>query len=71
MDVKHKLEQEIDEAWEQFSRIAQEEEDDDYSDAMQSMERTGAEGYAEGLERAYRLLYDETYITKVEIHEAH
>jgi hypothetical protein len=39
------------------SAIAKEEEDGGYSDAMLSMDRTRAEGYAEGLQAAYTLIY--------------
>ena len=61
MTVKDKLKQDIDKAWDEFNEIAQEEEEDDYSDAMVSMERTRAEGYAEGLQYAWELMYDEEY----------
>ena len=50
-----------DNAWKEFSEIAKEEEEDGYSDAMVSMERTYAEGYAEALSVAYFLIYDEQY----------
>jgi hypothetical protein len=51
----------IDDAWKEFSEIAKEEEEDDYGDAMVSMERSYAEGYAEALSVAYFLIYDEQY----------
>jgi len=62
--VKATLEEEIDEAWHIFNKIATEEEEDDYSDAMQSMERTEANGFAVGLERAYYILFNERYTPK-------
>jgi hypothetical protein len=51
----------IDDAWKEYTDIAREEEDDDYSDAMVSIERSYAEGYAEALSVAYFLIYDEQY----------
>ena len=64
MTPQEMLEAMIDTAWQEFSEIAKEEEDDDYSDAMVSMDRTRAEGYAEGLEAAYSLIYDKQYTPK-------
>ena len=61
MTVKDKLKQDIDKAWDEYNEIAAEEEDDGYSDAMLSMDRTRAEGYAEGLQYAWELMYDESY----------
>ena len=62
MTPQQMLEQMIDKAWQNFSEIAQAEEEDDYSDAMVSMERTEANGYAEGLSDAYRLIFGVGYI---------
>ena len=62
------LEQVIDSAWNDFAEIAKEEEEDDYSDAMLSMERTRAEGFAEGLATAYHLVYDKEYTPKENPH---
>ena len=64
MTSQEMLEQVIDSAWNDFSQIAKEEEEDDYSDAMLSMERTRAEGFAEGLATAYNLVYDKEYTPK-------
>jgi hypothetical protein len=61
MSIKDKLKQDIHKAWDEFNEIAAEEEEDGYSDAMVSMDRTRAEGYAEGLQYAWELMYDETY----------
>lgn len=61
MTVKEKLKADIDAAWKQYDEIAAEEEEDGYSDAMVSMDRTRAEGYAEGLQVAYELIYEEEY----------
>ena len=62
MTPQEMLEQMIDTAWADFSEIAKAEEEDDYSDAMVSMDRTRAEGFAEGLATAYNLVYDKEYI---------
>ena len=64
MTPQQMLEEMIDSAWQEFAEIAQEEEDGDYSDAMLSMDRTRAEGYAEGLAAAYHLVYDKEYTPK-------
>jgi hypothetical protein len=61
---KLKLESLIDSAWENFAEISADEEADDYSDAMLSMERTEAQGYAEGLSVAYEIIFGEAYIPK-------
>ena len=47
-----------------YLKIEKEEREDDYSDAMLSMERTEAQGYAEGLSVAYELIFGEAYIPK-------
>lgn len=67
MTPQEMLEQMIDNAWTDFNEIAQAEEEDDYSDAMVSMERTEAQGYAEGLSMAYNLVYNKVYTPKVAI----
>jgi hypothetical protein len=61
MTVKDKLKEDIHKAWDEYNEIAAEEEEDGYSDAMLSMDRTRAEGYAEGLQYAWEVMYDETY----------
>jgi hypothetical protein len=61
MTSQEMLEQLIDEAWQDFLTIAKEEKEDGYSDAMVSMDRTRAEGFAEGLQLAYRLVFDTDY----------
>lgn len=48
-------------AWEEFEKIATEEEEGGFDDAMLSMDRTRAEGYAEGLGMAYYIFYKEEY----------
>ena len=60
-DLQIKMRESIKIALEQFSEIAQEEEDGDYSDAMLSMDRTRAEGYADGLLSAYYQVFGESY----------
>lgn len=67
MNSQQQLEHDIEEAWATYVEIATEEEEDEYSDAMVSMERTRAEGYAEGLEHAYYIIYKERYETKLEV----
>lgn len=68
MTPQEMLEEMIDSAWNDFSEIAKEEEDDGYSDAMLSMDRTRAEGFAEGLATAYHLVYDKEYTPKENPH---
>jgi hypothetical protein len=60
-ELKIKMRESIKIALEQFAEIAQEEEDGDYSDAMLSMDRTRAEGYADGLLSAYYQVFGESY----------
>lgn len=67
MTPQEMLKQMIDKAWIQFSEIAKEEEEDDYSDAMLSMDRTRAEGYAEGLSSAYSIIFNEEYLPEIEV----
>ena len=67
MTPQQMLEEMIDKATLDFLRIAKEEEDDDYSDAMQSMERTEAYGFAEGLSVAYHVIFDKEYVSPVEL----
>jgi hypothetical protein len=68
MTPQKMLEEMIDSAWNDFAQIAKEEEEDDYSDAMLSMDRTRAEGFAEGLATAYHLVYDKEYTPKENPH---
>jgi hypothetical protein len=67
MTPQQMLEQMIDKATLDFLEIAKEEEDDGYSDAMQSMERTEASGFVEGLSVAYHIIFDKEYISPVEL----
>jgi hypothetical protein len=67
MTPQQMLEQMIDKATLDFLQIAKEEEDDGYSDAMQSMERTEASGFVEGLSVAYHMIFDKEYISPVEL----
>ena len=67
MTPQQMLEQMIDKATLDFLEIAKEEEDDGYSDAMQSMERTEANGFVEGLSVAYHIIFDKEYISPVEL----
>ena len=61
MTPQQMLEQIIDAAWADFSEIARAEEEDGYSDAMVSMDRTRAEGFADGLLSAYYQVFGESY----------
>jgi hypothetical protein len=67
MTPQEMLEQMIDKATLDFLEIAKEEEDDDYSDAMQSMERTEASGFVDGLSAAYYIIYDKEYASPVSL----
>jgi hypothetical protein len=69
MNPQQMLEQMIDKATLDFLEIAKAEEEDDYSDAMVSMERTEASGYVDGLSAAYHLIFDKQYISPVELAE--
>ena len=42
----------------EYQRLYQEEADNDFSDAMESMERKYAEGWADALTMMYKLTYD-------------
>jgi hypothetical protein len=67
MTPQEMLEQMIDKATLEFLEIANEEEEDGYSNAMLSMERTEADGYVQGLSAAYHLIFDKEYISPVEV----
>ena len=69
MTPKEMLEQMIDKATLEFLKVAKEEEDGEYSDAMLSMERTEADGYVQGLSSAYYVIFDKQYISTVELSE--
>ena len=67
MTPQQMLEQMIDKATLDFSEIAKEEEEGDYSDAMLSMERTEANGFLEGLSVAYHIIFDKEYLPQMEL----
>jgi hypothetical protein len=67
MTPQEMLEQMIDKATLDFSEIAKEEEEGDYSDAMLSMERTEANGFLEGLSVAYHIIFDKEYLPQIEL----
>ena len=67
MTPQQMLEQMIDKATLDFLEIASQEEDDGFSDAMLSMERTEANGFVEGLSVAYHIIFDKEYISPVEL----
>ena len=67
MTPQEMLRQNIQEAWNEFAEIAKEEEEGDFGDAMLSMDRTHAEGRAEGLSYAYFLIFDEEYRPEIEV----
>jgi hypothetical protein len=67
MTPQEMLEHLIDKASLDFLEIAKAEEEDDYSDAMVSMERTEADGFLQGLQVAYQLIFDKEYISPVSL----
>jgi len=69
MKPQEMLESMIDNAWTDFNEIAQAEEEDGYSDAMQSMERTEAQGFVDGLSAAYYIIYDKEYNSQIALDE--
>jgi hypothetical protein len=69
MTPQEMLEQMIDKATLAFLEISKEEEENDYGDAMQSMERTEAQGWLDGLSSAYSVVYGKEYNSTVELPE--
>lgn len=69
MTPQEMLEEMIDKATLNFLEIAKEEEDGDYSDAMLSMERTEASGFADGLSVAYHVIFDKEYVSNVSLEQ--
>jgi hypothetical protein len=69
MTPQEMLEQMIDKATLDFIEISKEEEEDGYSDAMQSMERTEAQGFVDGLSAAYYIIYDKEYNSSIALDE--
>ena len=69
MTAQEMLEQLIDNATKDFIEIAKAEEEDDYSDAMVSMERTEADGFLQGLSVAYHIIFDKEYISPISLEE--
>jgi len=69
MTAQEMLEQLIDNATKDFIEIAKAEEDDGYSDAMVSMERTEADGFLQGLSVAYHIIFDKEYISPISLEE--
>jgi hypothetical protein len=61
VETQHKLVKLIEQSWAEYEEIHAEEKEGGYSDAMLSMERTHAEGYAEGLASAYAMIYGKEY----------
>ena len=70
MTPQEMLEQMIDKATLDFIEIAKEEEDGDYSDSMLSMERTEANGFADGLSAAYQVIFNKEYVSNVALDES-
>ena len=58
MTPREMLEDMIITAWDEFHQIQKAEEEDDYSDAMLSMERTEAQGRLDAYTHLYKLTYD-------------
>ncbi len=69
MTPQEMLEQLIDNATKDFIEIAKAEEEDGYSDAMVSMERTEADGFLQGLSVAYHIMFDKEYISPVSLED--
>ena len=67
MTPQQMLEQNIENAWILFNEIVSQEEEVGFNDAELSLDRKRAEGYAEGLAYAYRLIYGEEFSPKFEI----
>ena len=65
MNIKQKLEDMIDEAWDNYVDLHKAEIDSGYDDAMDGFERKEAEGFAMGLEAAYSVFYGKDYETKI------
>lgn len=59
--LKKQLRYLIDEAWEEYVSLHKAEIESGYDDAMDGFDRKEAEGYAMGLESAYKLIFDEEY----------
>ena len=70
MTPQEMLEQMIDKATLDFLEIAKEEEEGDYGDAMLSMERTEANGFADGLSAAYQVIFNREYVSNVALDES-
>jgi hypothetical protein len=70
MTPQEMLEQMIDKATLDFLQIAKDEEDGDYSDAMQSMDRTEARGFVDGLSLAYHMIFDKEYVSSIALDES-
>lgn len=69
MTQQEMLEQLIDNATKDFIEIAKAEEEDGYSDAMVSMERTEADGFLQGLSVAYHIMFGKEYISPISLEE--
>jgi hypothetical protein len=69
MTPQEMLEQLIDNATKEFIEIAKAEEEDGYSDAMVSMERTEADGFLQGLSVAYHIMFDKEYISPISLED--
>jgi hypothetical protein len=69
MTPQQMLEQMIDKATQDFIEISKEEEEDGYSDAMQSMERTEAQGFMDGLSVAYHIIFDREYVSPISLED--
>jgi len=65
MDIKQKLEDMIDEAWDNYVDLHKAEIESGYDDAMDGFERKEAEGFAMGLEAAYSVFYGKDYESKI------
>jgi len=69
LSPKDIMEAMIDSAQITFLEAEKLEESHDYEDAMESMERTEADGYVNGLQSAYKVYFGDFYDCKVELPE--
>jgi hypothetical protein len=67
MDIKQKLQEMIDKAWQDYNELLEAEIETGYDDAMDGFERKEAEGYALGLEAAYLVFFNEPSASNIEI----
>lgn len=67
MDIKQQLQSMIDKAWTDYNELLEAEIETGYDDALDGFERKEAEGFALGLEAAFRVFFNEPAASNVEI----